>query len=373
MQEYKTVENQKIVRGQRSLWTQLLSFSKDTLIAGAFCTLRAYTNPDGKDVNSLVINVKTYDGCSFVGKEAFRIDYNHNQCKAILSFDKSKIFPTKSSGSIVVEVLGNYNFHEMVKIPWSVDKLDISLSENDIEIQDIAPRNIIEWENGSEIELLLFKVNCPSDIKENGDIWYRSTECPKIYLDVDTNMGVSATNFIISDDFIDFDEEYKIKYRCIGEINETKNFRFKLKLKTGSKVLKTSDQFCLEFKPKCEVYILDTNVSNGYVLGNDNSTLFKVTLKNEANIGGATAKLDAKLDCITHQELFRLDKSVVEIDPQCTAEIKLGLNGEQLTQMPDANIDGEFKLIVANEYTKIKEYSTNKEYTEYKETITLTI
>ena len=373
MQEYKTVENQKIVRGQQTLWTPLLTFSKDTLIAGAFYTLRAYANPNGKDVNSLDINVIRCDGCSFVGKEVFDIYYDFTESKAILSFDKSKISPTESSGSIVVEVLGNYNFHKMVKIPWSVDKLDLTLNENDVEITDISPKNTIDWVKGTEIEVLSFKVNCPRDVKENGNIWYRSTDCPKIYLDIDTNKGVSATNFIISEESIDFDKEYKIKYRCIGEINETKNFRFKLKLKTGSKVLKTSDQFCLEFKPKCEVYILDTNVSNGYVLGNDNSTLFKVTLKNEANIGGATAKLDAKLDCITHQELFRLDKSLVEIDPQSTAEIKLSLNGENLTQMPDANIDVEFRLIVANEYTKIKEYSTNKECTEYKETITLTI
>ena len=114
-------------------------------------------------------------------------------------------------------------------------------------------------------------------------------------------------------------------------------------------------------------------VSEKYVLGNDNSTLFEVTLKNEANIGGATAKLKAELYSKTYQELFRLDKSDVDIPPQKTAEIKLCLNGENLKQMPDANIDVEFRLIVANEYTKIKEYSTNKECTEYKETITLTI
>ena len=128
MQEYKTVENQKIVRGQQTLWTPLLTFSKDTLIAGAFYTLRAYANPNGKDVNSLDINVIRCDGCSFVGKEVFDIYYDFTESKAILSFDKSKISPTESSGSIVVEVLGNYNFHKMVKIPWSVDKLDLTLN-----------------------------------------------------------------------------------------------------------------------------------------------------------------------------------------------------------------------------------------------------
>lgn len=368
MKIYETVKEQKLVKDQQSSWTTLLTIPKNKLIADAsFFTLRPYSNPNGKDADSLDVDIKEYKGCSSIGKKAFKIDYNYDKCEAILSFDKSKIIPTECSGFIIIKVSGNYNFHEMIKIPWSVDKLDLFLSENDI----ISPENIITWENGKEIDVLSFRVNCPEDVKGNGNIWYRSTKCPKIGLEPMQGV-VSTKDFIISDETVDFDKEYKIKYKCIGEIDKTKDFQFELKIKIGSKVLKIHP-LSLKFKPKCEVYILEINPLNEYTLNNGDTTLFEVTLKNNVNIGGATANLKAEISCATHKELFKLDKYSVNIKPQEESVIKLILNGNKLPQMPDNNIDIVFKLTATNEYTTFKDYSNNRENSEYKETITLKI
>ena len=215
-------------------------------------------------------------------------------------------------------------------------------------------------------------MNCPKDVKENGNIWYSTTECPKISLDIDTRQDVSVTDFILSDESTDFDKEYTVKYKCDGEIKETKDLGFKLKLKNGSVVLKTSDQLSLNFKPKCEVVILNIDSSDRYVLGNDAVTLYAITLKNETKSGGATAKLNAEIVCTTHPDLFKLNKSDVVIEPQKTDKIKLSLNKEKLTQMPDDDISVEFKLTVDDAYTLIKKTTNSNELTEeYKQTITL--
>ena len=373
MVDSKTIKEQIIFKEEKSVKIYISSYSISDLISNASwpCAIRPYIRANGSDANSLRYKLIKQENC-VVDEDAFEFSYNFNKKEAVLYLDKSKITPNADSGKITVKLSGNYNFIKCIEIPWKIKKIDIVLSVGDIEIvkNNIEapncenPENLncptVTWKNGNTVELLSFKIHCPKDVEKNG-FWYKNVECPKITLDYSPTFLGNNLEFYInnSNNKFEYDEEYKIKCRCNYEIDRTafiSNLRLSLK---SNDLLLLSENISLNFTPQC-IVTKNNNVNrDSYILGDNDSKIIDIFLKNNAHNGGPKAKIWITFTCDeSYRSLFVLNitNKYIEINPRQSETITVSLNKELLKTMPENDITATLKLEAGNGYTIFDKY-----------------
>lgn len=367
MVDNKTIEEQIIFRVEESIKIDIIRYSKFELISNVFCAIRPYKKSNGSDTNSLKYELIEIKGC-LVDKDAFEFSYNYDEQEAVLYWDKSKITPIADSGKITVKLSGNYNFIKCIEIPWKIKKIDIVLSVGDIEIvkNNIEapncenPENLncptVTWKNGNTVELLSFKIHCPQDV-----LWYNNVICPKIVLDHSQTILEDKLEFYInnSNNKFEYDKEYKIKCRCNYEIDRTafiSNLRLSL---MSNDLLLLSENISLNFTPQC-IVTKNNNVNrDSYILGDNDSKIIDISLKNNAHNGGPKAKIWITFTCDeSYRSLFVLNitNKYIEINPRQSETITVSLNKELLKTMPENDITATLKLEAGNGYTIFDTY-----------------
>lgn len=315
---------------------------------GRMETFRAYTNPNGNDVSSLNSEIIKKEGCSIEkGASITSFKYDITKKVAILRLDKSRILPHKDKGSIDIKVSGNYKFEQIVKLQWTVQKEETTITADWIKIE--KNNEPIIWKTGkvfvSKLSLLL-----PPEIQDN-IIWYK---IPSLSITISENY---TDHFILepiksSEGFCN--SEYNLYFNCQDTIEELKSENIILLLWADNKTVQ-SKAVRMEFHPAKRFVEPELICKNEYELGSQDTQLAELKLSCKSDDIAAIAKVKVSIKCIG--DIVECDQNRVEILTSTLQIVNIKMIREKLTQLPTDDIEVEVVVESCDQYTEVCNFS----------------
>lgn len=315
---------------------------------GKMETFRAYTNPNGNDINSLNSEIIIKEGCSIEeGASITSFKYDITQKVAILQLDRSKILPHKDKGYIHIKVSGNYKFEQIVKLPWTVHKEVPTITADWIKIE--KNKEPITWQTGkvfvSKLSLLL-----PPEIQDN-IIWYK---IPSLSI---TISGNDTDKFILDSKISNGEScisEYDLSFNCQDTIKELISKNIKLLLMADNKIIQ-SKEVSMEIHPaKRLVEPKLTLCTTEYKLGAQDTQLAELKLSCKSNDTAAIAKVKVSIKC--NGEIVECDQNEVEILTSTSQTVNIKMIREKLTKLPTNDIEVEVVVESCDQYTEVSNF-----------------
>lgn len=310
---------------------------------GRMATIRAYTNPKGKDISSLKADIVHLDGCHIAqGASIMSFTYDIKEKCAKLRLDRSKILPIKVKGYILIKVSGNYSFEQILKLPWIVNKAIPQITEDWINI-DI--NKIIAWKTGSII-VSKISFSLPQEIQDNL-IWY---EIPNVTFSLS---GKGFENFNLQPQN---DSTYNLYFNSHGTID--KPIQKKIKLLTCAYGIEVFEkEIMIDFEPAMRTIKSElVNFADEYELGAQNTQLAELKLSCISDDEKAIAKVSVSVECTDN--LIECEDSQIEILANTSKIVKIKVIREKLTMLPTDDIPVEVVVKGINQYTTVSNFSS---------------
>lgn len=331
----------------------IIEFPISELIAngGKMETFRAYTNPNGNDINSLKSEIINKEGCSIEeGASITSFKYDITKKVAILRLDRSRILPHKDKGYIHIKVSGNYKFEQIVKLQWTVHKEVPTITTDWIKIE--KNKEPIIWETGkvfvSKLTLLL-----PPNILNN-IVWYR---IPSLSIKIS---GKDKEKYILepiklSEESCNSEYNLYFKCKCQDTIKESISKDIELSLWADNKAVK-SKKMSIEFQPAKRIVEPELIFcTTEYELGAQNTQLAKLKLSCKSNDIAAIAKVKVSIEC--NGEIVECDQNEVEILTSTPQTVNIKMIREKLTKLPANDIEVEVVVESCDQYTEVSNFS----------------
>lgn len=350
MHSTKAVKGIILHKNRTPKWEIIKEFLHCELIAygGVMETFRAYTNPNGNDVNSLNSDIINKEGCS-IEKGALITSFKYDITKkvAILRLDKSKILPHKDKGSIDIKVSGNYKFEQIVKLHWTVQKEDPTITADWIKIE--KNKEPIIWKTGKKVFVAKLSL-LPPETQDN-IIWYK---IPSLSITISENY---TDHFILepiksSEGFCN--SEYNLYFNCQDTIEELKSENIILLLWADNKTVQ-SKEVSMKFHPAKRFVEPELICKNEYELGSQDTQLAKLELSCKSDDKAAIAKVKVSINCIG--DIVECDQNRVEILPSTPQTLYIRMIREKLTELPTDDIEVEVVVESCDQYTEVCNFS----------------
>lgn len=312
-------------------------------------TFRAYTNPNGKDISSLNAEIISIEGCCIEkGASITSFKYDITKKVAILRLDRSKILPYKVKGYIKIKVSGNYKFEQIIKLQWTVQKEEPTITADWIKIE--KDKEPIIWKTGkvfvSKLSLLL-----PPNI-QNNIIWYK---IPSLSISISGN---DIDKFIlepIESTRESCNSEYNLYFNCQDTIEKLVSKDIKLLLLADNKTVKSKEE-SIEFCPAKRVVEPELTIcTTEYELGAQDTQLAKLKLSCKSNDIAAIAKVKVSIEC--NDKIIECDKNEVEIFTSTPQTVNIKMIREKLTKLPTNDIEVEVVVESCDQYTEVSNFS----------------
>lgn len=315
---------------------------------GRMETFRAYTNPNGNDINSLKSEIINKEGCSIEeGASITSFKYDITKKVAILQLDRSRILPHKDKGYIHIKVSGNYKFEQIVKLQWTVHKEVPTITADWIKIE--KNKEPIIWKTGkvfvSKLSLLL-----PPEIQDN--IWYKIPSLSITISGNDTDKFILESIKSTGESCI---PEYNLYFNCQDTIEKLISKEIKLLLKADNKTVQ-SKEVSMEFHPAKRFVEPELTICTAvYELGAQDTQLAKLKLSCKSNDIAAIAKVKVSIEC--NGEIVECDQNEVEILTSTPQTVNIKMIREKLTKLPANDIEVEVVVESCDQYTEVGNFS----------------
>lgn len=311
-------------------------------------TMVAYRTPNGPDAKALKTRIVTLQGCKLQDSSTPKAIFDDRTKIIRVIFDKSKIIPLSDKGYIAFEVSGNYGFRQLLKFPWTIDKMPLEVKNEWINIQKESEEPIT-WNTG---DVLVAKISMilPDEIKNN-HIWYHVINPTIEFVGQGSNLYKIPT-----DTELLYEKTYDIMYNCCETIDQLEEKSIKVKFKDAGPD-EQPQEMRISFVPAVrQITAVLENCTESYTLGSSDTALARLSLLNKCKDIYATAcvkiNISSEIDTNDENRLITCDEEIVEVKTNQTKEVFIRINSQRLKQLPDNDVKISITAEGSDKYTK---------------------
>lgn len=310
--------------------------------------LGAHRTRYGRDARSLKTRIIKLQDCDVPNDSRPKAIYDDRTKIIRVEFDKSKIIPLSDSGYIVFEVSGNYEFIELIKLPWIIEKTPLKVKNEWIKINK-NQEEPVTWITGN-VSVAKISFILPDDINDN-KIWYQILN-PTIEF-----VGQGSNSYKIkSDSELSYEKEYDVQYNCIEALDSPEERSIKIKFKDASQ----DDEpqvLSVKFIPAIRLITASLkNCKDEYTLGSSDTALAKLTLSSECQDVHANTivkiGITSMIGDINYDNLITIDELTPMVKVNQTKPLIIRINSEKLKQLPDNDVAVTIAVESQDTYTE---------------------